>query len=207
MKNRKYLIALIYALIMVSCSSIKSFFSEEVFKDFDNYHLRDAIAFEKRAHSEDITRKYLTGISEGIYPNINKYVLATPQTFKHKQRGFEIETAYYYSLQDSSVRLVLYEWNEPVDRKDRGFSIRPIKSKAQLTKAYEKFQIKFDELRLELTKAMGEPYEIKIEHTNKEDTFRDDVKWKTKNGLNAYMFMFGNESQSFRQIRIAVYSK
>jgi hypothetical protein len=55
---------------------------------------------------------------------------------------------------------------------------------------------------------MGEPNESEIGHAKNEDTsFRDGLKWKTDKGLHAYLLIFGNNSPSYRQIRLAIYSK
>jgi hypothetical protein len=46
-----------------------------------------------------------------------------------------------------------------------------------------------------------------IESAKHKDPFRDDVMWEAENGLVVYLFMFGNESQHYRQIRLAIYKE
>jgi hypothetical protein len=197
-----------YMCLLTSCSSNKSIFRDEALNSFDTFHLKKAIEFEKGAHAKDITRTYLVTIGEGIYPNYEKFVLAKPKTFKRKQEEFEIKTEYYYTLPDSLVRVVLYEWNEPMIRKSKEYSPPIVKSNLSELKKYDKFQSKFDEIIQQLTKVMGEPNESEIGHAKNENTsFRDGLKWKTDKGLHAYLLMFGNNSQSYRQIRLAIYSK
>ncbi len=38
-----------------------------------------------------------------------------------------------------------------------------------------------------------------------DSTFKDDFKWENQHGLNAYLLMFGNNNNGYRQIRLAVY--
>lgn len=74
------------------------------------------------------------------------------------------------------------------------------------TKKFKVFQAKFDELVTQLTSEFGEPFSTNIKQGKvKDETFRDDLRFKRADEMNAYLFMFGNDNSGFRQIRLAVY--
>jgi len=196
------IIALLTILLLTSCVTDKHILDKHKFADFEQLNLKTAIEFEKKGSSKDITPDHLIEIGEGIYPNKNNFVLATPKTYKSKERpNFELETEYFYSVNDSTVKVILYEWNYLTKRKS------DFLEEEKFSKKFKVCQKKFVSLKCKLTKSLGDPLEINIEQNKTSDgTFRDDVKWKSNNGLNAYLFMFGN-SDGFRQIRLAIYKE
>ena len=48
---------------------------------------------------------------------------------------------------------------------------------------------------------------IEVHNTIITDTFRDDLKFQRVDGLHAYLFMFGNNRNGYRQIRLAIYKE
>lgn len=74
------------------------------------------------------------------------------------------------------------------------------------TKKFKAFHTKYNNLTSKLIKEFGEPISKNIEQGKiKDETFRDDLKFKRADGMNAYLFMFGNDNNGYRQIRLAIY--
>lgn len=192
--------SILIILFLVSCASNKHIFSKERFSNFEQLKINEATAAELRIGSKDITPTHLISIGEGIYPNVNKYELETPKTFKRFEKSFEIEVEYFYTAIDSSVKVILYQWDDL-----RGTNTL-FENDKNLSKKFDAFQNKFNQLSERLSKELGMPTQKNIEQGKSGDaTFRDDFKWKNQNGLNAYLFMFGNNNNGYRQIRLAIY--
>ena len=185
-----------------SCVTKKHLFNKAIFSDFQQLKIDKIIAFEKKNKSKDITPAYFIDIGEGIYPNTNKYKLEIAKAFKRKDKPkLELEIDYYYVIGDSSVKVILYQWDELKTKKANVFEDDKAKSSM-----FSIFQNKFNQLSDSLTKQLGNPFHKNIEQNiTTDETFRDDVKWKGQNGLNAYLFMFGNNNNRYRQISLAIY--
>jgi len=200
MKYTKYIIILtLFALS--SCVTNRLIFQDKKFNDFEKLNIKTVIKLERQKHSKDITPKHLIGIGEGIYPNKNNYVLATPKTYEIKERpNFKLETEYFYAVNDSLVKVILYQWDYLQKSKSDLFE------EENKSKKFKVFQTKFNNLTSQLSQEFGEPISKNIERDKiKDDSFRDDYKFKRADGLNAYLFMFGNNNNGYRQIRLAIY--
>ncbi len=58
----------------------------------------------------------------------------------------------------------------------------------------------------EIYEILKQPFSKNIEQGKiGNDTFRDDLRYKRADGMNAYLFMFGNDNNGYRQIRLAIY--
>lgn len=196
------LVTIIIAFFLNSCVTKKHLFNKAIFSDFHQLKINTVIAFEKKNKSKDITPSYFIDIGESIYPNKNNYKLEIAKTFKRKEKPrFELEIDYYYVIGDSSVKVILYQWDKLKTKKANMFEDDKTKSSI-----YSNFQTKFNQLSDSLAKELGEPFHKNLEqHITTDETFRDDIKWKGQNGLNSYLFMFGNNSNGYRQIRLAIY--
>jgi hypothetical protein len=200
MKYTKFVVILtLFALS--SCGTNRLIFESNEFNEFGKLDIKTAIQLERKKHSKDITPDHLIGIGEGIYPNKNKYILATPKTFEIKEKpNFKLETEYFYSVNDSSVKVILYQWDY-LEKSNIDFY-----EKENHTKKFKAFHTKFNNLTSKLIKEFGEPISKNIEQGKiKDETFRDDLKFKRADGMNAYLFMFGNDNNGYRQIRLAIY--
>jgi hypothetical protein len=163
-------------------------------------NLTEVLKFEKKANSKDITPDHFIELGGGIYPNNKHYKLKTPKTFSRIADSIiTIQTEYYYSKK-SIIRVILYEWNEtPSPQNDFSFENNLDSTKINA------FQEMFNMIKISVSNHLGKPIQENIESVN-EKTFRDDVKWESATGVNAYLFMFGNNS-GYRQIRLAVYKE
>lgn len=128
------------------------------------------------------------GVSENIYPYFSNHKFENPITFERPPNNFILKVDYFSDTKED-VKLKLYEWNynEKIDTPQ------------------EIFTDKFEEIKIFLSEKMGNPIFVKSEdfEKSKEETVRDDVKWKNKN-LNAYLFRFKGR-EGFDQIRLALY--
>ena len=196
---------IIVTFASASCVQIKSIFIKDIFVDFKGLKINTAVDFETKNKSKDFTPTHLISIGEGIYPNKNNYKLETPRIFIRPDKpNFQLETEYYYVLNDSSVKVILYQW-DILEKKEKELSVQDKNAETKRT-LFTLFQLKFDQLTDSLTKVLGLPKEKNIEQNRiaPDQPFRDDIKWEGLTGCNAYLFMFGNNESGFRQIRLAV---
>jgi hypothetical protein len=165
--------------------------------DFEKLKINTVEKFERRNKSKDITPTHFIGIGNGIYPNKNQYKLETPRTFKRLEKpSFQVEIEYFYRLPDSSVKVILYQWDYLPSKENQ----------LDTSKKFSRFQTRFNQLNDSLTKELGTPMLINKKATVPfGETFRDDIKWQSVHGMNAYLFMFGNNQSGYRQIRLAIY--
>lgn len=199
MKFKKHIFIFIL-LIMSSCATDKLIFQDKQFNDFENLNLKAVYQLERQ--SKDISPAYLMEIGEDIYPNKSNYVLATPKIYKTQELpNFNRETDYYYTVNDSLVKVILYQWEYLQDNK-----YETLDSEEYKTKKFKVFQTKFDNLVEQLTQEFGAEILKSIQQEkDSNDSFRDDYKFRSPDGLNAYLFMFGNNKSGYRQIRLAIY--
>lgn len=162
--------------------------------------LNTVIDFEQAINSENITRDYVTGIGEGIYPNEKRFELDKLIRYGRLECPyFKTEIGYYCTKMNESVKVILFEWNEFRERDgifDEGMNI---------VEKRKVFRDKFNKIESKLTNLLGRAVFIDMQSEKDSEKFRDGVKWKSKGGVRAYLFMFGNDSNKYRQIRLAIY--
>jgi hypothetical protein len=200
---RKLGFMLIFALCaLTSCTIEKQIFKRNLFDDLDQLKISEVIKIETNKGSKDITQDHLIEISKGIYPNKKGFILCTPKIYESVEKpNFKLETEYFYSKTDSTVKVILYEWNF-LEKERSDFS----KENAGNKKKYDAFQVKFNSLSSETTNKLGRPIEVNINQNNDTgNTYRDDITWSSRKGINAYLFMFVNKRSGYRQIRLAIY--
>jgi hypothetical protein len=197
--KQTFAISLIILTFFVGCAPSKRVFQNERIFTYENLNLNYALELEKKLKSEDITRKHKVGLGENIYPNKDNYELEISRDFKRIIRpNFSLEVSYYFT-KDSTIRVTTYEWN---DLKQKSF-----KTEKQNLKTKKAFEKKFAKLTEMLTEKYGEPTFSEMQSkTQKDDgTYRDRIKWMNKNGMNSYLFAFGNPKGSYNQIRLSIY--
>ena len=197
--KKTFFISLISLTLIVGCGTSKKVFQNERIFTYENLNLNYALELEKKLKSEDISRVHKVGLGENIYPNRNNYELEISRNYKRIIKpNFSLEVDYHFT-KDSTIRVIMYEWN---DLKRKTF-----KSKKQNLKTKKAFEKKFMELTKMLTEKYGKPAFSEIQSKNPKDdeTYRDGIKWRNKNGMNAYLFAFGNPKGSYNQIRLSIY--
>ena len=166
-------------------------------------NLEKIVDFENSINSLDVTRDYTISIGEGIYPNKNKYKLERPLEFSRTECPyFRTRISYYYTKKDNNlVKVILFEWNVFKESDDIFAESMDIVQKDNV------FREKFSKIETVMTNVLGNPTHKNIESEKAETNYRDDVKWTSTTGLNAYLFMFGNNGTNYRQIRLAIYKE
>lgn len=165
-------------------------------------NMNRVIKYEESIKSEEKTRRYHTSIGEGIYPNKNNYKLEQPIRYRRVEcPSFDVSVSYYYTEVDKSVKVILFEWNE-FKEKDELF-----KNEINEDHKIKAFREKFSVINNKMTNILGKPYYVNMESKKNKPRFRDDIKWKGINGIEAYLFMFGgsNSYSRYKQIRLAIY--
>jgi hypothetical protein len=203
MIKRRTTFVIITIFVLTSCVTNKHIFIGEMFSDFDKLKINTIQIFEIKNKSKDITPTHFIKIGESIYPNRNQYKLETPRVFQRQEKpNFQVEIDYYYVLVDSSVKVILYQWDDLPSKKNETFE-----NDRDTAQKFSRFQTKFNQLKDTLTKVLGTPILNNMEQTKvpSGETFRDGIKWQRANGMNAYLFMFGNNKSRYRQIRLAIY--
>jgi hypothetical protein len=216
----KFFLLIVFGLL-ISCVSNKRVFETD-YSSTNDLRLKDAVGYEKKIGSVDKTPNHHISIDTGIYPNEENYKLATPWTFLRDEEYFETQVSYYYSTPDSLVRVILYEWN----KKD----LKTFETKKEMKNKFNEFKNQWNSISKALNERFGSPtfkqiesdkYGDKIivdnqsiedmmssigEDTEESTTWRDDIKWDTKDG-HVYLFMFGDNKTGYRQIRLAIYGE
>jgi hypothetical protein len=96
------------------------------------------------------------------------------------------------------IKFVLFEWDKNLPlSKDDDWGI---------SQCYvNKFQNKLIKLEGFISQQIGKPMKRKIKSVKHKRPFRDDIIWKSQNGLIVDMYMFGNKN--YRQINLAIYKE
>lgn len=196
----KYTIISILIIGLIGCKTSKQGILSNKISTFDNLKLEYALNLEKKYKSKDISRSRRVGLGKGIYPNENNYEFEISKDFLRLEKpNFSITTDYHYTI-DSTIRVIMYEW------KDLKHKPGYFHSKEENDKRREVFKLKYEELSSFLMKLYGDPTVVEVNSVhNKKGNFRDSYKWLNKNGMNAYLFIFGNEKNTYNKIRLAIY--
>lgn len=174
-----------------ACTTTRYSFHNEIYTKIDTLKVSEAINFENELFSIDNTPNHRIQIGEGIYPNEQNFDLATPKTFNRVQKPhFELEVDYFYSNTDSSVKVILYQWDYIKDDEIRNLT-REYSDKERIEKI-QAFENQFSYLLNFLTDKLGAPNFIEINSTSAASSFRDGYKWLDSQEINAYLFMLGN---------------
>lgn len=111
LKSKKCIVIL-SLFTLGSCMTKRLLFQNKMLNDFDKLNIKTVAEFERQYQSKEITYDYIIGIGKGIYPNKNNYVLASPKIYEiNEQPSFKLEIEYFYSVNDSIVKVILYQWD------------------------------------------------------------------------------------------------
>ena len=189
-------------LALVSCSNTRSSNRIEKSGLFANpkLTLKEAIRSEKQINSKDISYDHYVGIGEGLYPNKQHYNLTSVKTFLRVDSNMNYSIN-YWSSNDDSIRVVLYEWNRQyITQENDTSSIYVDRQNPQL------FDKKFTKLEKSISSVLGKPTVKIISPNVSDETQRDDIQWESANSLNVYLLMF-KDKVGYREIRMVTYLK
>ncbi len=193
--------ALVFILLLSSCLTHKKIYTTNMFLNTFDLKIAQVRAFELSKNSKEKIGQTFT-IGDGLYPNDKRFSLEHPMVFNNEEKpNFKTESNYFYT-KEGSVKAILYQWDS---LKPHGlifgenYKISIVE--VDTNETYKVFQEKFEDLKTDLVAELGEP---EIDNSGDGDSFRKGLKWKT-NKLNAYLMLFGNSSQSYRQVRLVIY--
>jgi hypothetical protein len=193
---KKIIITILTISSFSSCISDKVIFRQEKFANIGNLKISQVIRLERL--SKDITPDNLIEIDTGVYPNKKNYNLNYTKYYQSQSPpNYRLQTLYYSTLPDSSVKVILYSFD---------YNLNGFEDDKTLPKKQKEFQRKFEKLIKELSTRLGPPTVKYIEEgkISVDSTFRNDVKWLNPNGIKAYLYMFGTP-EGYRQINLAIY--
>jgi hypothetical protein len=152
---------------------------------------------EHTKNSSDISPCCCVSISESLFPNANRYQLDTPKIFFGVENsGFYINTKYFFSVNDSIVRAILYEWEWPKHRLTFSENLSPERSTSN------KLIAKYHMLVEGLKEGLSEP----TSHTIvEEDFYRESYRWNQDGSPKAYIFILGDKQKNFYRLRLLTY--
>jgi hypothetical protein len=163
------------------------------FESNNDFELEKMTKYENATNSEDISLGHFWSLGEGIYPNGKGFKFGNPISYRRFECPyFEGETSYFFTKEDKNIKVVSFNWET---YKESNIGINPTIEKD----LNEKFNEKYDFIVRSVNELLGNPLDIEQE----EDSGRIDTKWKSKSGMNAYLFKF----KTYNEIRLYIYKE
>jgi hypothetical protein len=163
------------------------------FNNIEGFELEKMTEYENSINSEDVSLGHFWSLGNGIYPNKKEFKFGNPISYRRVECPyFEGKSNYFYTKENKNIRVVSFNWKT---FKESNFGINP-KIEKNLN---EKFNSKYDFIVNTVSELLGNPLDIEQE----KDSGRIDTKWKSVNGINAYLFKF----KTFNEIRLYIYKE
>ncbi len=84
-----------------------------------------------------VTYDYTIGVSGDYFPNRKDFLLAQTIVYEKAINSFNFKTSYYYSKQDSLVRLIEYEWEGTDNCTENIFQLTVKRNKEGISKFFK----------------------------------------------------------------------
>ena len=181
---------IIFLLIAFSCDKKDDSYIFQNRKSFDSLKLHEVILFEKEKGSKERLYNNTFRLGEDYYLNKLKYKLANPRVFERKDKDLYLESDYFYTAKDSSIKVVFYAWGKNLISQDTLYA---------KSHHFKILQEKYNLLKNQLTNKLGESFKPQLE-PGCYLSLATFCQWKTPN-MDAYLAMHANE------IRLVIYSK
>jgi hypothetical protein len=97
----------IYFLIL----SIPSFAAGQLFQ-FKRIPLDKIDSVELNQNSKKFIYDYTIGVAQNYFPKRKSFRIAQPIVFRKPIGNYFLETSYYFSIEDSTLRLIEYWWRD-----------------------------------------------------------------------------------------------
>ncbi len=200
---------ILFFVLTLSCMSTKpgndtSNSLKSIDINYEHIKLKDAINIEKSIGSkESADTNTIYTLGKDLYPNRNEYPLASARVFRRNESScFSLEVDYSFDKRDSSVKAILYEWNSLMYAdNEMNYDKENKYSEKEISK---KFRNRFEQIKVDISSKIGMPNSENFGSKTNTKSYRDDVHWLDRNGVNIYMFMFGS-NYGYGQIRVVVY--
>lgn len=161
------------------------------FLNSESFKLNKMLSFEDSIKSQDISLGHYYSLSEGIYPYFSNYIFGNPLQYRRVECPyFDGYSNYFYTKNEKDIKVVSFDWGE--------FKLSDWSGKeVNRTELRKVFETQYETIKEIITNVIGLPLIIEQEP----DSGRLDTKWKSDNGISAYLFMFEN----YNEIRLYVY--
>ncbi len=158
-----------------------------------NFKLDKMTEYENSMNSEDVSLGHFWSLGKGIYPNEKEFKFGNPISYRRNECPyFEGKSSYFYTKESKNIKVVSFNWET---FKESNFGANP-KIEKDLN---EKFNSKYDFIVTVVSELLGKPLDIEQE----KDSGRIDTKWKSLNGIKAYLFKF----KTYNEIRLYIYKE
>lgn len=162
------------------------------FKESKGFSFEKMLEHEKHLNSEDVTLGHFWSLGESIYPNEKNFKFDIPRSYKRVECPyFERTTDYFYTTGDKELKVVSFDWKR---FKESRFNMRESLTDSTLNAFREKLPF----LVQTVSKYLGEPHQNLTEEDG-----RRQVKWKSEDGINGYLFNFS----TYSEIRLYIYKE
>ena len=169
-------------------------FNDDRFEEFQNLKINEAIKTEFEISSKERTYNNTFGIGTSYYPNTNNFILTNPKVYEKEQEYFNLETDYFFTPNDSLVKVIFYVWSP---KNDTLLALKISEDNA--------FKKKVNNLRELISKKLDKPKIEKNQTQNGSNyNYSDKYIWKRNNlSVNLYYDVSGE----FKRVRLIVYEK
>ena len=171
---------------------------------FDQKKVKDITLIEKSFKSSKRETRKVT-ISDDFFPGATKYDLEFPITFDRRDNQFNPFSVvqYYYTANDSLVRLIVYDWDK-TQIINNFFDLQ--KELKNESKRLTEYNAKYDELLKNITDKLGRP----ISGEGKEKEIKDGQssyierksKWTSYNCTVELNMIFTTDNRTMGTFRI-----
>jgi len=183
MTNLQKITILLIFLSFISCKKNEDeyLFEENRFENIGSLKLEKVIETEKKIGSKERTYNNVFELGNDYYRNVHNYILSL-KVYERSQENLKLETDYFYTRNDSLVKVIFYEWSPKTD------TLRKLKISEK-----KAFEDKITNLKSLISKKLGAPKVQKV----------DEYKWLLNN-LAAELY-YDADGSGFTRIRLAVY--
>ena len=163
------------------------------FENNKNFNLSKMLEYENTINSLDVSLGHFWSLGEGIYTNEKGFEFGNPISYRRYECPyFDGQTDYFFTKEDKDIKVISFNWET---FKESNFGINP-EIKTDLS---EKFNSKYEFIVKAVSELLGNPLDIEQE----KDSGRIDTKWKSTNGIKAYLFKF----KTYNEIRLYIYKE
>ena len=167
-------------------NSVSTYFTSD-----DSFKLNKMLDYEKTNNYQDVSLGHKWTLGEGIYPNEMNFKFGKPISYRRIECPiFEGKVNYFYTEDSNEIKVVSYNWNS-LEQPSFGNNVNREKE------IKKEFEDKYDFVVNEVSKILGSPLNLE----QKKDSGRIDTKWKSPDGIKAYLFRFKN----YNEINLYIY--
>ncbi|MBX2945703.1 MAG: hypothetical protein KF725_07705 [Cyclobacteriaceae bacterium] len=171
---------------------------------FDQKKVKDITTIEESFKSQKRETRKVT-VSDDFFPGATKYDLEFPITFDRKDKEFNPFSVvqYYYTPNDSLVRLIVYDWDKTQIINNFIDLQKELKNES---KRINEYNTKYDELLKNITDKLGRPIsgdgKIKEIKDGQSSYIERKSKWTRDNCTVELNMIFTTDNRTMGTFRI-----